>query len=188
MIVGIDVDSTICNTTECVLTYINERLPITPLRITDITGYSIEDALPDEFKWIVESAFRDKLMWKNVQLIAGAYENIEKLYNDGHEIFFVTSSLHENIYKKVKFLTRSFPFLTKEYVETHTIGIRRKQLLNIDILIDDCMSNLIGKRTYFSIALASPWNRDCFEDGNYVRVNNWNDVYAKVKQIERGEL
>jgi 5'(3')-deoxyribonucleotidase len=43
--IAIDLDCTVLNTTERLVEYINERVPVN-LKIEDITSYSIEAALP----------------------------------------------------------------------------------------------------------------------------------------------
>ena len=158
LVIGIDIDNVICNTTEALIEYLNERFPV-HLKVTDITNYWIENFLPEQFKWAVPHAFKDKEMWKKVKPIEGAIEGVEHLY-DRYEIYFVTSSLVENLRKKTKFLQRIFPFMSKDYISSHLINIHNKQLLNLDILIDDYLDNLIGERTYYSICLDYPWN-DC---------------------------
>ena len=48
MRIGIDIDNIIVNTTETVLKYINERLPV-QLELENIKEYRIENALPDQY-------------------------------------------------------------------------------------------------------------------------------------------
>lgn len=183
MKIGIDIDNVITNTTECVVNYINERLPNVNLKMENITSYWIEDALPPEYGWIVEMAFSDKTMWKNVKIIDNAAEAIEALYRDGHEIYFATATTAENFRKKVGFLTREFSFFPDDYVRQHSISIKQKQLLDLDILVDDFMKNLTGERSYWSICFDYPWNQ-LSGDGSFMRANNWEEIYLKIKMIE----
>ena len=125
--IAIDLDCTVLNTTERLIEYINERVPVN-LKIEDITSYSIEAALPEQYQWIVDSGFRDKEMWRGVQVLPYAADVIKKLYDEGHEIFFATSSLPENLRKKINHLSRNM-HLPKEYIERHTININDKYLL-----------------------------------------------------------
>ena len=71
MIIGIDVDNVIVNTTQCVLDFVNERLPNVNLKIDDIHEYWMEEVIPEGYKWIIPCAFSSKQMWKNVKLIDG---------------------------------------------------------------------------------------------------------------------
>ena len=186
MKLSIDLDNTILNTTECVLSFINKRIPV-DLKISDITTYSIEDALPPRFKWIVEDSFTNKNMWKNIELLPDSAEIIEKIYNDGHEIWFATSSLPENLRKKINHLTRNLPFFPEGYVQSHTINIQDKYLLNVDVLIDDAPVHLWHKdRKYYSIAMSYPWNESETADKMpmFTRAKNWTEVYNRIKMIE----
>ena len=182
MLIGVDIDNVVVNTTEAVLEYINERLPV-KLKLSDITTYSIEATLPAQYQWIVEAAFRDKQMWKKVKIIDDAKKYLKKLYKDGHEIYFCTSSLPENLTKKIKHLVRNFDFFDKNYIETHTINIHKKQLLNLDILIDDCFSNLCGSRTYYSLCYSYPWNKTNVLPPDFSYVKNWDEIYQKITEI-----
>lgn len=182
MKIAIDIDNIICNTTEEIIHFINERLPNIHLEMEDITNYWIEKALPEEYQWIVPLAFEQKEVWKKVKLIDGAAQYIQKLYEDGHEIYFATATTAENFRKKVGFLTRSFPFFPEDYVRMHSISIKHKQLLNVDVLIDDYLNNLIGDRKYCSICMDYPWNRDYEDNGcTFRRAYNWADAYEIIK-------
>lgn len=188
MVVGIDLDGIVVDSPQQVVNYINERLDL-KLTINDFKTYHMEDALPDKYKWIVDAAFRDPLMWKKVSLINGAYENIKRLYEEGYELYFVTSSLPMNLKKKIGHLTRCLDFLPEEYVWKHTINIHNKQLLNLDILVDDALFNLIGDRTYFSICMDMPYNQTNEDIPNFARAKDWQTIYNLIHDIKnRGSL
>ena len=182
MKIGIDIDNVITNTTECVLDYINERLPNVNFKVKDVEEYWLEKIMPKGYEWIINQAFSDKQMWKNVKLIDGAAQYIRQLMIDGHEVYFVTSTTSDNFRKKIKFLQRNL-YLPPNYAENHTISIKKKQLLNIHFLVDDYLNNLTGNREYYSICLDYPWNRN-FNDNDeedFVRVKNWEEIYYAIK-------
>ena len=182
--IAIDLDCTVINTTDCIINYINERLPVN-LKIEDITTYSIESALPQQYRWIVNAGFRDKEMWKGVKVLPYAANVIKQLYDEGFEIFFATSSLPENLRKKINHLARNM-YLPKDYIEKHTINISDKYLLNVDILVDDCLEHLGNvKRNYYSIIMDYPWNRgDIDKQPCVTRVYDWLGAYTAIKEIE----
>ena len=178
MVIGIDIDNICVNTAYCVLDYINERLK-TDYQITDIKQYYIENMLPEKDQWIVEAAFADKTMWKKVKIIPDCVEGIRALYDIGqHDIYFVTSSSCENARKKIKHLTRNLKFLPEGYVEKHTIVMHKKQMLKLDILIDDCLDNFKDAE-YTGICLKYPWN----ENGdleNVIYADDWTEIASIV--------
>ena len=184
MKIAIDLDNICINTTECVINYINERIPV-KLRMSDIKTYSIEEALPSQYKWIVEAAFRDKLMWKNVEVLPRCAETLERLYNEGHELYFATASLPENLHKKINHLSRNMHFLPEGYVKKRTINICDKYLLNVDVLIDDCLDHLVHpERNYVSICLEYPWNTNYIFKSVFWRAKNWDEIYDHIHYIE----
>lgn len=183
MKIGIDIDNVITNTTECVLDYINERLPNVNFKVENVKEYWLEKIMPEGYEWIINQAFSDKQMWKKVELIDGAAQYIRQLRLDGHEVYFVTSTTSDNFRKKIKFLQRNL-YLPPNYAENHTISIKKKQLLNIHFLVDDYLNNLTGNREYYSICLDYPWNRN-FNDNDeedFVRVKNWEEIYYAIKE------
>ena len=181
--IAIDLDCTVLNTTERLVEYINERVPVN-LKIEDITSYSIEAALPEQYQWIVDSGFRDKEMWRGVQVLPYAADVIKKLYDEGHEIFFATSSLPENLRKKINHLSRNLHFFPKDYVWQHTINTQCKQIIKLDVLVDDGLFNLLGDREYVSICVDMPYNQTSEYIPNFYRAYNWDDIYCKIKMIE----
>ena len=183
MKIGVDIDNVICTTSEAVIEYLNERLPIT-LSLDDINEYWMEKSIPEQYRWAVGLAFHDSAMWKKVEMIEGAAKGIETLYKEGEEIFFVTSTTPDNLKKKIKFLKRNLPFLSGSYINDHIITIKQKTLLNLDIMIDDYLDNLIGERSYYSICLAYPWNRKVnSEEPNFIRVKNWKDIIITIENL-----
>ena len=88
--------------------------------------------------------------------------------------------------KKIKHLERELDFFEPGYVWRHTINIHKKQLLDLDILIDDCLDNLNGGRRYTSICFTYPWNKNVV-DHSIIRCDSWKEIYNEVKAIEEGE-
>ena len=115
-------------------------------------------------------------------MINGAALFIEKLFNAGNEIYFVSSTTPENVRKKIKHLCRNLR-IPEDYIQNHFINIVNKQLLNLDVLIDDCLDNLLGGRDYFSICLDYPWNRDKADDNSFKRVYNWQEIYDTIVEL-----
>jgi len=184
MKIAIDLDGVVVNTPFAMIEYINERLPI-HLEINNIKTYRIEDALPKPFQWVVENGFRDALFWKKVAMIPQAAETIERLYREGNSIWFATSSLPENLRKKINHLSRNLPFLPKDFVWRHTINLQDKSLLDVDVLIDDCLGHLLHPdRKYVGIVLDYPWNQTEGNIPNLLRAYSWWGIYDRIKTIE----
>ena len=181
MIIGIDVDSTVCNTTESVL---QQHYADTGEKLTldDIKSYYIENYVGDDYKDDFHLIFFKKEMWKRVQVLPHCVEVVKRLHDKGNEIWFVTSTEPQNVTKKARFLQRTFPFLDirKCLITTHC-----KQMMGVDILIDDYEMNLING-SYFGILMDYPWNRnfDDASDDNIYRVFDWLQVEPMIEYIQ----
>ena len=129
------------------------------------------------------SLFLDKRVWKGISVIPGCVEVLKKWHDKGHEIYFVTATNTENMYKKAEWLQRTFPFMD---VKKNLICMQKKQMLggNIDVLIDDCLNNLISGE-YVKILLDYPWNRGFCPDSDLViRCHNWHDIDKILKSLD----
>ena len=58
---------------------------------------------------------------------------IQELINKGHQVFIATATDAKNLVWKEELLEKFFPFIPKENV----IKIHKKELLKLDVLIDD---------------------------------------------------
>ena len=115
--------------------------------------------------------------------ITHCVEVVERLHNAGHEIWIATSTEAANVHKKARFLQRTFPFLN---IRKRLITTPYKQILNADLLIDDCVDNVINAQ-YKSILMTYPWNAnfDDASDDNIYRVNNWLEVEPMIEYIQK---
>ena len=182
MKIGIDVDNTIVNTTSCVIA---QHYADTGERLTldDIKTYYIENYVSDDYKDDFHLIFLKKEMWKRVKVLPNCVEVIKRLHDRGEEIYFVTSTEPQNVAKKARFLQRTFPFLDirKCLITTHC-----KQMIGVDILIDDYEMNLING-SYFGILMDYSWNRnfDDASDDKIYRVFNSLQVEPMIEYIQK---
>ena len=185
MKIGLDVDNTIVNTTSCVIT---QHYADTGERLTldDIKTYYIENYVSDDYKDDFHLIFLKKEMWKRVKVIPHCVEVIKRLHDSGNSIYFVTSTEPQNVAKKARFLQRTFPFLDirKCLITTHC-----KQMIGVDILIDDYEMNLING-SYFGILMDYPWNRnfDDASDDKIYRVFDWTQVEPMIDYIQKVKI
>ena len=184
MIIGIDVDNVVCNTTFSTLTqhYADTGEKLT---LEDIKSYYIENYVSDDYKDDFHLIFFKKEMWKRVQVLPHCIDVVKRLYDKGNEIWFVTSTEPQNVAKKARFLQRTFPFLDirKRLITTHC-----KQMIRCDILVDDCIDNVLNA-DYTSILMDYPWNSTAiFDDAAYdniYRVFDWTQVEPTIEYIEK---
>lgn len=182
LLIAVDIDNCLNNLTECVLEVYNADSGDN-LSLSDITAYHIENFVKPEYKKFFYQYFLDRNVWKKIKVQPHCREIIARLHNEGHRIIFVTTTEPENLPKKKNWLMRNFPFLD---IRGALFSCPVKQLVKCDILIDDCIANVTGKRDYYSILLTYPWNKDRGLDGvsMLTEAKDWNEIYTKVKVIE----
>ena len=182
MVIGVDIDNTIVNTTSCIL---EQHYADTGERLTldDIKTYYIENYVSDDYKDDFHLIFLKKEMWKRVKVLPHCVEVIKRLHDRGEEIYFVTATEPQNVAKKARFLQRTFPFLDirKRLITTHC-----KQMIKCDVLIDDYEENL-KNGSYFGILMNYPWNRnfDDASDDKIYRVFDWTQVEPMLEVITK---
>lgn len=184
--IGVDIDNVVYSTTQAVLDVHYENTG-ERLYLSDIKTYGIEDYVSEEYKKDFLKIFLDKRVWERVQPLPNCVETIKQIYDMGHEIYFVTATEAANVYKKFKLLCRTFPFID---MRKCLITTQCKQMIKLDVLIDDCIDNLIGGG-YYGILFKYPWNEDYFrypwgnEYETLIRqVNGWAEVLSNICDLQ----
>lgn len=169
--IGIDLDNTFWNLGEATVELFNlryrQKLNYKTCNIYDLdvifnkiisgSGDYIEDLYYEAFNLV--NPYKD------------AIEIVNKMKENGFEIYFCTSSTIREIVAKDSRLHELFDW----YNIQNLITIDNKSLLNLDIVVDDLPKNL---NSSLGILYEQPYNKHCTE---YNMVNNWNDVWETVK-------
>lgn len=172
LIIGCDIDNCIYNTAEAVLSVYDEDTG-QHLELSDITSYDMSEFILPQYKKDFYMIFEDRQVWDRVELLPNCFDSIKRLHESGHKIYFVTSSSVKTIPIKYELLKRDFPFLD---IRDRLIVTQRKQMIKLDVLIDDYQDNLINA-DYHGILFNYPWNRDFNEDGLPIyRSDGWEDI------------
>lgn len=162
---------TIENLSDCWIAMLNERYgtSVTP---EDVHGWDISLAFPTLTKEQVFGALHDDELWRRITPIPGSVEVLQKLYDEGHQLYMVTASSYHTCKTKVERLLELFPFLDWE----HIIFACNKQMVRGDVLIDDAPHNLVGGE-YAKILFDRPHNRS-FDHVAHdaLRVNTWEEI------------
>lgn len=100
--------------------------------------------------------FADEEFYKTQPLYEGAKDFISALINMGHEIVILTAV--DPIFASIRAekILREFPDVKKENI----ILSSRKDLVNVDVLIDDAPHNIDNTPAKFPILFRRPWNQN----------------------------
>lgn len=181
MIIMCDIDGVLNNLVEKTLELYNSHSGKN-IQISDITAYNFFDCLSYEDAQGVISLFKDKSLWDSLRPSAGSQNAIKQLIKKGHQIYLATATDPVNFEWKIEWLQQHFPFIPSDNV----IRIMDKSLLKCDVLIDDCLDNLISVFCE-RIVVDYPWNQSKSKDYAYdiKRAYSWNDIVNIINNIER---
>lgn len=175
----IDIDDTISNFGETLVNWLNK---------THNTNYKKSDIA--NWEW-----FRDnfdnpwqpteyKSFWKQIKIDKNAIYFIEKLAEEGHEIYLVSASFPSDTlgYKIRKTLSN---FNENLINRNNVIICYNKGMINGDIRIDDGIHNLYDG--CINILYTQPWNIIFKNEENnpfFIRKDNWKEIYEFIKTIK----
>ncbi len=175
----VDMDDTIENLLSVWVAYLNERYGLR-VKTDDVRDWDLSLAYPSLTSKQVYSPLYDDEMWRRIEPLPYAAELLEKLIDEGHEVYIVTSSNYQTLKTKMdEVLFKYFPFLDWN----HVIVTNNKQMIRGDVLVDDAPHNHIGGQ-YLKILMDSPHNRE-FDAQRFgmVRVYSWLEVYDTIRRF-----
>ena len=174
MTILVDIDSTITNFGEMLL-LANNQSHGTNYRYTDITSYDwFDQAFYTPWKPTEYQCF-----WNTVEVNPVAVSTIESWVTQGHQVYLVTAS-HFNPMLSYKIKHTLDPFNHDLINERNIVIAQNKSIINGDVMIDDCVDNLIdfnGVR----ICYAQPWNKDY---GGSLRFSDWDKINEAISTIQ----
>lgn len=170
-----DADDVVENLCDCWISMLNEKYG-TSVVLDDVRDWDITLAFPTLSKDQVFSVLHDDRIWARLAPLPGSVETLQKLYDEGHQLYMVTASDYRTCKPKVERLLELFPFLDWG----HIIITSHKQMVRGDVLIDDGPHNLVGGE-YFKILFDRPHNRSYDAPGNaMLRLHTWEEIYTVI--------
>ena len=170
--IGLDVDDILYDCNAYALACLNEREGIVPpLTIYDIRGWGRGESRVDERL----SYFGDPLFVKNQPVLAGAKEFVRRL-SQVAEVFFVTAVPPACMSARAERLTRDFPEIPASNILIGT----RKDVVSLDILLDDGAHNIPRTPATYPVLFRKPWNTHL---SGLLSVNTYDDFLHLVDMI-----
>lgn len=181
MIICVDIDNILNNLTEKVIEVYNTRNN-KDIQMASITSYNFYDCLSREDANDIIDLFKEKSLWDSLKPLEGSQNGLKQLLKMGHKVYLATATDTLNFDWKVAWIKQYYPFIPEDNI----IRIIDKSLLKCDVLVDDCLDNLIGSFAE-RITLDYPWNHNELKDYAYSirRAYNWTDIINIISDIER---
>jgi len=184
--IGIDIDDTICDTNELIVQEADKYDKYV------LGGNGIKDPKAYEFTkmmgWGPDGKgkfFADRLEYimNNTKIKPYAKEIINKLYDEGNEIIFI--SLRKDKYLSDPYKI-SYNWLVKNEIKFHKLFVNTGEKTdecvenNIDIFIDDLPKNCedVSKAGIEVLLFTNGYNLD---EKRFIRKNNWLEIYDYLK-------
>ena len=179
----VDMDDTIENLSEAWVSYLNSRYG-TNVSVSDISSWDISQAFPTLSKAEVYGALKEVELWGAVKPLPGAVKYLQKLIEDGNDVFIVTASHPDTVGIKMNaVLFKYFPFIPYQNI----IISNKKQMISGDILIDDGVHNLGG--SYMGMLFTANHNKSVTDEElmkrNSVRVDDWKETYELIRGYQK---
>lgn len=183
MIIAIDIDDTICDMQQTAISIFNARYNAN-YSIADFREYEVMNCMPVDHATKMIDIYGESGFYNHVKPFKGAQNGIQKLIDKGHQVYLVTNAIPRTYGEKVEFIKRYFPYID----ESHIVSMKHKHLFRCDVMIDDCMQNLLAGTNYHRICYNQPWNSSN-KDWVYgiYRCDNWTSVLAAVNEINELE-
>lgn len=150
-IIAVDLDETIQDMVYQVIQAYN-RTYRQNLNYYKIEQYDISPYIVSECKHIWQEFATEELM-RNLHVEPTAVETLTKL-NELHDIYFVTAGHPNTMRVRDLWLASHFDW----YKSKMLICCRNKQLLKVDVMVDDYEMNLVGGE-YQKFLMTRPWNK-----------------------------
>lgn len=178
MTILVDIDSTVTNFGEALLSVLNDRSlghdePV--YQYSNIVSYDWFDKIyinPWEYT-------HNKSFWDIVKVNPIAVTTLESWVKQGHKVLLVTAS-HFNDALGYKIRKTLEPFNSELINERNVIITQDKSVIMGDVMIDDFPDNLYsfnGTR----ICYAQPWNQDF---NGSLRLSDWDKINEAIKLIQ----
>lgn len=187
MRIGIDIDDTIAKTNkkliEEALCYDKEHVRGRGLK--NKNAYSFMEM----FYWTVldldgfMKEVRSGKFFSSLEPVEGAVLNINKLYQEGHQIIFITRRQ-----KDLKTMLKTKKWLKNMGFRYHKLilgGEHKDEICSnyqIDIFIDNDVKNVIevSSEGILCVLKGTEFNRD---EKDFRRIESWDDIYDYIKEV-----
>lgn len=170
--VGLDVDDTIYECNSYALSIINSRHPDEePVSINEITGWGHYGRHSDERM----ALYGEPEFVRTQPIIPGAQKFVHELSRLA-DVFFITAVPPACMTARAERLRGDFPEIPPENIIIGT----RKDVMAVDILLDDAAHNISSSRAAYPVLFRKPWNTDM---SGLLAVNSYDDFLHLCKMV-----
>ena len=162
--IGLDVDDTLYECNSYAVGIINGRHPdAEPIRVEDIRSWNGGDRHIEERIRL----YSDPEFVRTQPVTEGAQEFVRKL-SEIADVFFITAVPACCMSARAERLIKDFPEIPAENIIMGT----RKDVISLDIMLDDGAHNILNSRAAYPVLFRKPWNEGL---SGLLSVNSYDD-------------
>ena len=170
--VGLDVDDVLYDCNAYALSIVNSHHPDEePITINEIKGWGLYGRRPEERI----ALYSDPEFVRTQPVFPGAQKFVHELTKFA-DVFFVTAVPVACMSARGERLRADFPEIPPENIIIGT----RKDVITLDILLDDGAHNISNSKAAYPVLLRKPWNMDM---SGLLSVNTYNDFLQLCKMV-----
>lgn len=174
MVIGIDLDNVLSDFTYQWMLNLNKKYGI-DREYSELTNYDMKKNYP-ELGYSQIYDILDECKWSP---LPDSREVVNKLIEEKHKVCVVTATSPRHCIAKENFL-REYFFID---VASRLITCQDKNLIKLDVLIDDKIENLIRDDDCVTIKFNQPWNQH-WHGADY-EVDSWIEIDEIITKIRR---
>lgn len=177
--IAIDVDNVLNNLNERTVELFNQTFAQN-ICLEDITSYNLFECLPYDQAESYIKLWESRELWRSLTPPKDAVFAMEELCRD-YDVYVVTASRPQTFLWKYEWLLNWFPSIDPDRI----CCVQDKSLLDVDVIVDDCVEQLKSKVGWTRICFDQPWNRDVHDEVYGIhRAKDWNEILEAVYCIE----
>lgn len=171
--IALDWDNVLAPCTELACEKMTQRG--TPVSMDEVTMYSFAN-LPADLAAGLMATFKEPDFYDGQSLYPGAAELVEELLAAGHEVVIASAMPPEQMGIRGKQICSLLPCIK----ESNVMLGSRKDLLHVDFLLDDAISNITSSPAKYPVIFTRPWNRS--EEG-FLRAADYQEFIKLVEAV-----
>ncbi len=170
--IGLDVDDTLYECNSYALKLLREKYGDDPvLQLNHIRSWGLQGDLSDERI----PYFGSPDFVRNQPIFPGAQKFVRELCRFA-DVFFITAVPPQCMSARAERLSADFP----EVPAGNLFFGSRKEIVNLDILLDDAAHNISASQASYPVLMRRPWNNDL---SGLLAVNSFDDFLHLAKMI-----
>ena len=176
----VDMDDTIENLLDTWVAWLNDKYNL-DVTVDDCKSWQLSHVYPSLTDEQIFEPLSIESFWSQVKPKSDAQYYINKLIEDGQEIYICTASHYDTVaYKMRAIIEKHFPAIDWK----HIIVAHNKSMIKCDVIVDDGPHNLLlsdGHKILYDAVHNKSFNAEAHK---IKRCNNWEQIFQYMEHLD----